>query len=684
MKRLGLGMVLAGLLLGQAARQPEIDLQAAMRMAAVEGDLNGAIKQYGAIVAKYAQTDRAVTAMALVRMAECYRKMGNAEARKLYEQVVREYGDQKEAVAEARARLGGSAAHNAGIATRQVWKSPKLHPWGSFVSPDGRFISYDDWETGDLAIHDLTSGADRHITNTGGWSASGAFAEETVISPDGKQVAYAWFDGKQRYELRVITLASAGAPARILYRNADIDYIAPFDWSPDGKWIAVNVARVDRSVQIALVDAATGALRVLKSGEWSGSGKLAFSPDSRFLAFDRPSDGDPQQHDVFVLAVDGSREIPEVVHPAMDTVVGWSLDGRRLLFASDRTGATAIWALPVKDAKPQGAPELVKSDVGQLSPLGLTRSGALYYGVNVGGPDIYLATIDFSSGKLLSGASPATSHFMGSNRQPDWSFDGKYLAYATQGRARFNVLTIQSVETSQIRQLYPKLSYIAWPRWSPDDSTLLLMGVDMKGRSGVYRIGAESGELNLVVTIDPPDAIRMPQWAPDGKHIYYGLDKRSENPSTSILERDLASGKERELFRKEGVASQSLSVSLDGRYLAVISRGHSAKDNAVTVVPVAAGESPRVLPIANVPENTLGSFTAWTPDSRSVLITVDKEVWMLPLSGAPVRKIGLGVRDMRGLRVQPGGNKLAFFNINGGENEIWEMENFVSTLAAMK
>ena len=55
-------------------RHQDIDLQAAMRTATVDGDLSKAIKQYAAIVAKY-KNDREVTAMALVHMAEAYQKM---------------------------------------------------------------------------------------------------------------------------------------------------------------------------------------------------------------------------------------------------------------------------------------------------------------------------------------------------------------------------------------------------------------------------------------------------------------------------------------------------------------------------------------------------------------------------------------------------------------------------------
>ena len=110
---------------------------------------------------------------------------------------------------------------------------------------------------------------------------------------------------------------------------------------------------------------ADGSLRVLKSVNWDGPSEMFFSPDGQYLAFDVPAN----EGDVCVLATDGSREIPAVVHPSRDVLVGWSPDGTRLLFGSDRNGTTSLWALPFADGKVQGSPALIKRDI--LRPLGI-------------------------------------------------------------------------------------------------------------------------------------------------------------------------------------------------------------------------------------------------------------------------------------------------------------------------
>ena len=81
---------------------------------------------------------------------------------------------------------------------------------------------------------------------------------------------------------------------------------------------------------------------------------MFFSPDGRDLAYDLPASDTSHQRDVFVLAVDASREIPVVVHSSNDVVMGWSPDGRQLLFASDRrSGAMGLWlrASPIESRR---------------------------------------------------------------------------------------------------------------------------------------------------------------------------------------------------------------------------------------------------------------------------------------------------------------------------------------------
>ena len=78
-------------------------LQAAIKTETVDGDLKGAIEQYRKLADG---SHRAVAAKALVRMGQCYEKLGDAQARQAYDRVVRDFADQKEALAAAQGAAG--------------------------------------------------------------------------------------------------------------------------------------------------------------------------------------------------------------------------------------------------------------------------------------------------------------------------------------------------------------------------------------------------------------------------------------------------------------------------------------------------------------------------------------------------------------------------------------------------
>src|SRR5258707_6210979 len=134
-------LILSAAFFATAQKTPESMLGAALHQEEVQGNLKGAIDAYRKVVATPG-VSRKTAAEALVHMGQCYEKLGDAESRKAYGRVVREYADQKEAVALARARLGGDvAARNVGPAIRRVWTlPPKGEIYSGTVSRDGRYV----------------------------------------------------------------------------------------------------------------------------------------------------------------------------------------------------------------------------------------------------------------------------------------------------------------------------------------------------------------------------------------------------------------------------------------------------------------------------------------------------------------------------------------------------------------
>ncbi|MCK4992641.1 MAG: tetratricopeptide repeat protein, partial [Bacteroidales bacterium] len=308
-----------------------------------------AIEVYQTIVTEF-PNNRPVAARAYFHMGMCYEKLGKQEARKAYRQVIQKYADQNDLVTEARVRLAALEKHVGpevakNLAVRQVWSGPDAGALGS-PSPDGRYLTYTDWATGDLAIRELASGKMWRLTNTGTLMKPMAFALNSKISRDNKLVAYSWMNQYGTFDLRLIGID--GSADRALYSKEDIEAY-PHEWSTDGKHIATFFySNKDKNSQIVWISVEDGSVRVLKTmlEEHVSSAGVSHSPDDRYIAYDHPAKEDPANYDIYLLATDGSGEIPLVEHPANDRVLGWAPGGKEILFRRDYLETWDVWTIP--------------------------------------------------------------------------------------------------------------------------------------------------------------------------------------------------------------------------------------------------------------------------------------------------------------------------------------------------
>lgn len=675
---------------GLAAQKPDSAqalLRAATDKAVVDGDLNGAIKQFQSIVEKF-KTDRAVVATALVRMAECYQKLGHAEARKIYERVVREYADQRDPVAQARSRLAvlqerPTPLPSSGIVSRQLWTGPQVDTLGS-VSPDGGWLSFVDWETGDLALRNLAIGDNRRVTNKGSWDQSTEFALFSRISPDGRLVVYNWMKKNFGWEVRVGPVD--GSSYRVLLStDANDDYAQAEAWSPDGKQLAVHTMTKDVN-QVALIAVAGGSPRVLKSFDWRVPGNMRFSPDGKYIAYDfAPAENSPER-DVYVLPTDGGREARLVEHAAHDYLLGWMPDGR-ILFASDRSGTTDAWTLAVSEGKAQGAPELLKKDLGSVSSLGFSRAGSLYYGLRVSGPDVYTIPLDPQTGKVVGTPARVAQRFIGTNTDPDWSPDGRRLAYVSERAFRSDsfgsrVLCIADLASGLQRELPFRLGSISRLRWSPDGRSILFRANSERGQS-FFVADADTGRATALVS---RQGLQLSRWSADGKSVFVLTTEVNKTGQASwITARDVKTGDEKELFRETTATPvgdalvNDLAVSPDGRLLAFTMVRNRSK--AVMVVSSEGGEPREIFRPGSDFQIRNFAGLAWTPNGNEILLVRagamgEQELWAVPARGGEPRPLGLSMKGLKAPVLHPDGRQVAF-QAGVSALEVWALENLL-------
>jgi Tol biopolymer transport system component len=686
---LALGLGAAFLLWGDAAAQPAAGTPQALMGAALhqeeaEGNLEAAIALYQKVIAEHG-ADRALAARAQLHIGLCHERLGNAEARKAYERVLRDYVDQRDVAEQARARLaalGQPVSARTAMATRRVWEDFPLDNTGTFqgsASPDGRHIAFVDWKAGKIAVRDLSTGQTRSVTQTGGYAPEwGMFP---VVSPDGKQVAYQWFPAEYfSSDVRVAGL-DGSEPHVLLHADDEARWMQPVDWSPDGRQILV-LGTMEPG-QIALVSVADGGLRTLKTLDGRSPERVSFSPDGRHVAYDLPSPTGSRARDIFLLAADGSGEVPLVEHPANDSLLGWAPDGRTVLFTSDRTGKEGLWTVAVADGKPLGAPELLKPDLGPVHPLGFSRDGSFYYGVRTGIRDAYTAELDLATGKVISPPTPVAARFVGANMAPEWSLEGDSLAWVSnrgQGpnRLEADTLCIRSNATGEVREVSPKVSFLYRLRWYPGGRFLLVQA--QRPEVGYYRVDTLSGEHTTVrLRLPKESSFKQPALSPDGKTLYF-VHADPDAKDEAIRARDLETGQERVVCQPRSSWPMGLAVSPDGRHLAF----HEGDEGGyyLTVAPVATGQARRVF---RSPQRI--QTLAWTPDGRRLLFGMDRlaggaaepattELWLVPVEGGQPRKLDLAMDSLADLRMHPDGRHIAFV-AGTHKGEVWVMENFL-------
>jgi Tol biopolymer transport system component len=671
----------------QDARRADVQLKAAQHKADVQGDCKGAIAIYQTVVDKYAATDKGAASTALLRMAECYQLLGDAQAKRIYERIVRDFSSERDAVAIARMRLGGAAgaARSSGMAARQIWTGPKVDVVEA-VTRDGHALVFPDWQTGNLALHDITTGIDRDLTNTG--KMPNTYAGEIAITRDGMKVAYGWSEAGQ-FQLRIVDLGAAGQfpTPRIVVNDPDISWIKPYDWSPDGRSIAVDVVRKDRTAEMGVVSAEGGTVKFLRREDWNEPTRAVFSPNGQFIAFELPiAPGGSQQRDVYVMTPDARRETPVVVDPHDDRLVDWSPDGRSLLFLREGAELPGLWSVAVTDGRPTGRPTLIKSNLGSaVVPIGLSASGTLLYGTRTAARGIHVAEVDFATGKTLGQPKPLNEKSEFVDGQGSWSPDGRSIAYLSEGSRGASVLRIHSFDSSQTRELLPRMEQFARPRLLPDGS-LLLQGRDANGRSGIFLVDPKSGDASFV-----SDGAQA-SVSSDGRFIVCRRGYAAATafaPASAIVLHDLRTAEERTLVTRPGLFG--LALSPDDRQIAFIETDTGRKTSSLTVMPVTGGDA-RVVYTANS-EHGLPNFLTWTPDGRRLVFAGkidatanESTLWSIPVSGGSPTKLELTIQNVANLwnpSIHPDGRRIAF---SAGEEqwELWALENFLPRLPAAK
>lgn len=253
-------------------------------------------------------------------------------------------------------------------------------------------------------------------------------------SPDGKRIAFA-MDGS------IWTVEVGSGVARELIYSPK-EYLSMPEYSPDGKYLAYTADDDAKSINLRLLNLATGQSVDLTTGPhvnhepaWSADGRrLAYvstAPNGYFNVYVMDVvDGKPGKP--VQITTDNSFGRDRLYFGAVDVHISpaWSPDGKELLLVSNRgipLGSGGIWRVPVEPnvmATPRARLIHKEETLYRTRPQWSPDGKRMIYASHLGGQYAELFVLPTVGGEPYKMTFGEHDHFL-----PRWSPDGEWIAY---------------------------------------------------------------------------------------------------------------------------------------------------------------------------------------------------------------------------------------------------------------
>ena len=235
-------------------------------------------------------------------------------------------------VASGKGRPIDVALNPASPAARVQWKDASPAMTSAHLSATGKRVLVS--ARGEVFSAPVKDGSIRNLTNT-----SGVREKDALWSQDGLRVAYI-ADAGRKHQL-VLREADGLAKPKTLSLSLDGGgYFSLLAWSPDGKRLIVQ----DNHLNLFSVNAADGVRRLLATSARRGQFNVAFSADSRWLAYTVTGANHFSQIRVQELATGKDQALTDGLTHADYPVFASSKDSGDLLYftASINAGPTRV------------------------------------------------------------------------------------------------------------------------------------------------------------------------------------------------------------------------------------------------------------------------------------------------------------------------------------------------------
>ncbi len=343
---------------------------------------------------------------------------------------------------------------------------------------------------------------------------------EPALSPDGKTVAFTAqsIDLNQNTKPKqVYTVPVLGGVPRQITTDGD-DNERP-EWSPDSTHIAY-ISNRSGSAQVWTMNADGSAARQITNLSTEAGGVL-FSPDGKKLVFTSEVYPDCPDDACNKTRLDAEKNNP-VKARSYTTLLyrhwtAWQTKRRSHLMSVDADGGA------VKDLTP-GDRDVPPFSLGGPDDYAIAPdSKEVCFSMNADPSPALSTNSDLFVVSINGGDSKKITLNPGADTSPQYSPDGKWLAYRSQARGgyesdRWRLMVLERA-TGKVNILSETLDRsVESFKWSPDSNALFFTAID-RGRQSIQMIPAQGGASRIIV--GGPFFYDDMQFSADGKTMIY-------------------------------------------------------------------------------------------------------------------------------------------------------------------
>ena len=489
--------------------------------------------------------------------------------------------------------------------------------WFPSLSPDGNFFVY---------ARKVGERSRLFLQQVGGGTAldllpnSFAGDSQPAISPDGHEIVFR----SEREGGGIFLMGLMGESVR---RVTGFGFNPA--WSPDGKEIlcateGINTPLIRRHPsQIYRVDLVTGRRRLVHTGD---AVQPSWSPNGLRIAYWGASPSG--QRVIWNVPAEGGEAVQVTAGTSVDWNPVWSPDGRYLYFASDRSGVTNLWRLPLdeRSGRVLGKPEPVTTSGQASMMLSLSRDGRhIAYTSDESRTIIEKVPFNPASG-VLAGPAVAVTQTASQIATFDVSRDGLWLVYQTLTPQED--LFVVHPDGTGLRRLTHDGFKDRQPRWSPDGTRIAFYS-NRGSKFEIWTLRADGSQLERAAAL-PGKRAYHPIWSPEGHRLACDL---GENEALIDLTRPVA--ERRPAFLPpagQGMGFSASSWSADGRWLAgALHQPAEEQAPGVVLYSLADRRYRRV--------TERGEGATWLSDSRHLLYWAGDTLFLLDTRSGASRQV---------------------------------------------